>query len=722
MVELKKKNRLLKLLLFFQFLVFVIILVTDFNGLVGQDSLGSKELNSLQSKQFQLITEILYIVFSGLVFLYYNKSTEDRVLDVHSAIKTIGKSIFVLPIVYWIGFLISGFNAPEIIDREGLVFNSSPLSLLFTQALTAASIIAFTNIFLALKTLIFYKRKRYTSFFYNLLFYFIGIAALISAFSGAKFNWVLDELNIGLQFFLILIFISIIVIALRNSWVTYLKRKEKYLYFIVSIGFILIITLLLGQIVFGEDLVYIKVNSKFVAAIVTFSVITIVTYLGVTALSLLLQLPTAGVFDRKMREIQYLHRLSSTINSEPDFNKLVLMITNMANEVTEANATWLEVVDQTTKELYIASSKHLKSEEIRSIKLSVEEGLSGKICKIKKSYVINDVKNDEQFKYLKQWKDGIQSVIAVPLISSKNEIMGIIFCTKNFEYGFDFDDLAMLEAFSNQVVIALENTKLLQDSIQRERLEQELKIAREVQQKLIPQKIPFTEKTEIEAISYTASEVGGDYFDFFYDLSSKLNLIIADVSGKGTSAAFYMAELKGVVKSAAKVYKNAKDILYHCNQVLYEQLEKKSFITASLLQIDEEKGTVKLYRAGHSAFLYYKADTDEMIEYTPKGLGLGISNEKMFNPLLEEKELPYKENDIILMYTDGLDEARNIFNDEYGVEKIIKSLNKHKTLSAIDIKHAILDDVISFCGKAKMHDDMTLIIIKFKDIAKKAGK
>ncbi|MCB0280378.1 MAG: SpoIIE family protein phosphatase, partial [Calditrichaeota bacterium] len=400
------------------------------------------------------------------------------------------------------------------------------------------------------------------------------------------------------------------------------------------------------------------------------------------------------------------------INSEPDFNKLVLMITNMANEVTEASSTWLEILDEKRDKLYIASSKKLTSNEIKTAKLSTSEGLSGRIFKEKKAKIINEIAKDPEFNYIKTWKTGVNSLLAVPLITTKNKIMGIIFVAKNFEFGFEPDDLAMLQAFSNQVVIAIENSKLLKDSIQRERLEQELKIAKEVQQKLLPQNIPLIKGFDISAISFTANEVGGDYYDFISYDKNNFGIVVADVSGKGTSAAFYMAEMKGIIKSLSSIYKAPKDLFSHTNEILFEQLEKKAFITASLVSVDIRKKDIRYIRAGHCPLIYYSAESNELDYKTPKGIGLGLCNKKLFDMNLEEEQFKLKSGDVIVIFSDGLDEARNIFDEEYGDAKIGQLLVKNKDLGADDIKHAILDDIVAFTGKAPMHDDMTLAVIK----------
>jgi serine phosphatase RsbU (regulator of sigma subunit) len=503
-------------------------------------------------------------------------------------------------------------------------------------------------------------------------------------------------------------------IVFRNSWITYLSRSDKYLYFIVLQLIQTIFYVVFDHFILGDDLELVAAQSIFYASATSLLSYFFKLYLFTTSVYLLLHLPTARIFDKKMKEIKFLHDLSTTINSEPDFNKLVLMITNMANEVTEANATWLEIYNEENKKLSIVSSKNLSVHETQSASLSRTEGLGGKVFFNKETIFIPEISKNREFFYLSRWKKEIKSIVAVPLITTKNKILGILYVAKSYDFGFDPNDIAMLEAFTNQVVIALENSKLIKDSVKRERLEQELKIARDVQQKLLPQDIPTIEKTDLDAIAFTANEVGGDYYDFILKNDQTFSVIVADVSGKGTSAAFYMAELKGIIKSLSTIYASSKDLLNHTNNVLMEHLEKKSFITAGMLHFDLEKKIATHLRAGHGPMIYYSSEEDKISYHVPKGIGLGLVKEKIFFSTTEEEKIDLASGDIFVLYTDGLNEARNIFGHEYGDERIGEIVSENLTNSAAEIKNAILDDVIKFAGKAKMHDDMTLAVIKIK--------
>ena len=691
-----------KLYLFTAIIIVISLLVVD---------ILSFYLQAIGTFSFLSMTrETLNVTAFVCIYLYIQKTVDPKTLKINDALAIVIKGFIWIAILYSASMLINGspqFNIDTSLKRKTIQ------TLVSTTLLSHGMVFMYLQIYTAFQTLIFYKRKRQTAFFYNVF----QIIVVLGSLSVVLFDEDLPAIesigDLGISaIFVACAAICIFVLAVRNSWVTYLNRKEKYVFFFISVMLTVFIDILVIDYVLVSDAANIATHSTFYASLIIYFSHFFAIYTLFSCLYILLHLPTARVFDRKMKEVQYLHNLSTAINSEPDFNKLVLMITNMANEVTESKASWLEIYEEDTDRLYIASSKNLSSMEIKTASMSKNEGLTGKIFFAKKSIVINSIEKNQEFRYLRYWKKDINSIVAVPLITTKNKILGIVYAAKTHEHGFDPDDIAMLEAFSNQIVIALENSKLIQDSIQRERLEQELKIAREVQLKLLPQEIPSIPEVDMDAIAFTANEVGGDYYDFIQKNDDIFSVIVADVSGKGTSAAFYMAELKGIVKSLSTIYHSPKELLLHTNSVLNNHLEKKSFITAGMVYFDLKHSTALHVRAGHCPLIHYSAQTKEVQYLTPKGIGLGLSKAKMFSTVTEEQEIRIQPGDIFVLYTDGLNEARNVLEEEYGDEKIGDIIAENATSTASEIKNAILDDVIAFAGKAKMHDDMTLAVIK----------
>lgn len=260
--------------------------------------------------------------------------------------------------------------------------------------------------------------------------------------------------------------------------------------------------------------------------------------------------------------------------------------------------------------------------------------------------------------------------------------------------------------------MALENAKLLEESIEKERLEKELDVARAVQYKILPQKNPNCENFEVTSLFVPAFEVGGDYYDFFQIDESKVGIVIADVSGKGIEAAFIMAEIKGIFASLSKLYKSPKELLIMANSVLKESISRKSFVTAIYGIIDIKNETFNFARAGHSPLLYFNGERIERL--IPMGIGLGLDYTSKFDNTIKEMEIKLNNNDIICLFTDGINESLNENNEEFGYNRLEEIIINNSDSSVDELSNNIMQAVTMFSKNSSQHDDITLVLFKWK--------
>jgi sigma-B regulation protein RsbU (phosphoserine phosphatase) len=286
------------------------------------------------------------------------------------------------------------------------------------------------------------------------------------------------------------------------------------------------------------------------------------------------------------------------------------------------------------------------------------------------------------------------------------------------------DQLGELAASFNQMTGSIEN--LLQTAAEKKRLEEELRIARQIQMSLLPRGPLDFAGLSVTALCVPAREVGGDYYDFFRLGDRRLGILIADVSGKGTSAALYMAELKGLVLSLSQIYQSPRQLLLEVNRIISENLDTRSFITMTYAVIDLIAGTLTFARAGHTPLMYLRADAASTTEVlTPSGLVVGLripgALEK-FSELLEEHQLDLHTGDVLVFYTDGITEAMNADSDLFGDARLGGLVSEHGHLDAGDLRERILREIESFVGAADQHDDMTMILIKVEEFAAAAAE
>ncbi|MBP9119333.1 MAG: PP2C family protein-serine/threonine phosphatase [Ignavibacterium sp.] len=253
--------------------------------------------------------------------------------------------------------------------------------------------------------------------------------------------------------------------------------------------------------------------------------------------------------------------------------------------------------------------------------------------------------------------------------------------------------------------------KFVENITERQRLKKELDVARHVQMSFLPRGNPILKGIDIASICIPAFEVGGDYYDFIHLGKNKLGIIIGDVSGKGTQAAFYMTLTKGFLKAIAKHTDSPSEVLTKMNELFYENVERGRFISMIYAVVDLEAKFIRIARAGHNPVIYH--DTAGKVNLiSPNGLALGLEKGDLFSKVITEFEEKIEAGKTFIFYTDGFTEAVNKKGDEYGLDRMFEIAKSWNNSSAAEIQEKMMADVNKFIGKAPQHDDMTMVILK----------
>ena len=280
------------------------------------------------------------------------------------------------------------------------------------------------------------------------------------------------------------------------------------------------------------------------------------------------------------------------------------------------------------------------------------------------------------------------------------------------------DQLGELAESFNQMTASIED--LLRQAEEKKRLEEELRIAREIQMSLLPRGKAAIPGVAITTLCVPAREVGGDYYDLLPIDEDRLAVLIADVAGKGTSAALYMAELKGVVLSLVRTTPSPRQLLIAANRIISEHLDSRAFITMTYAVVDLRARTMTYARAGHTPLIYRTTDDGAQPHVrilTPDGLvlGLRIDNGELFERLLQEESIPLRSGDLLLFFTDGISEAMNSEAEMFGEARLAQLVAEHGDLPATELRERMLREIDAFVAGAPQHDDMTMILMKFED-------
>jgi sigma-B regulation protein RsbU (phosphoserine phosphatase) len=271
----------------------------------------------------------------------------------------------------------------------------------------------------------------------------------------------------------------------------------------------------------------------------------------------------------------------------------------------------------------------------------------------------------------------------------------------------------LLNTLAAQAAISLSNANNFQELEKKARLQGELEVAQDIQRRFTPQDKPSIPRVNLKGVYYPAYEVGGDYLDYFQTDSGNWVVVIADVSGKGIPAALVMTMLRSTFRAEARYEASAKKLMCAVNDLMIEDLDDKSFVTALCLIIDKDGKSMSYARAGHPPLLIQHANNGNTpVSVSPKGLALGMVAGKDFADRMEEVILQLDHGDRFLIFTDGLLEAMDSDREFYGIKRLLDLMSGESSPEPEGVLKTILDDVRVFIRSEPYHDDLTMLAME----------
>ena len=304
----------------------------------------------------------------------------------------------------------------------------------------------------------------------------------------------------------------------------------------------------------------------------------------------------------------------------------------------------------------------------------------------------------------------IRSVMAVPLASGE-EIFGMVYVDNPFNNRFQEEDLKVLTTIASVASIKIENDRLLEERLEKRRMEEELKVASEIQMRLQPFSPPKLSGWEMTGVSFPCREIGGDYYDFIHrKRDSHLIVAVGDVSGKGTGAALLMSSLHAAVRAQSQTRASISEVMGEINQYIFENSPSNKFLTLFYGELDPDIGTLLYSNGGHNAPIFVRRSGQ--VERLDKG-GLPIG--MMQGSLYQEASVVFQPGDVLVIYSDGITESINERDEEFDEERLIDVVKTNLGRSASGIRDRIDEALSRFVGTTAPVDDMTLMIIKRLD-------
>jgi serine phosphatase RsbU (regulator of sigma subunit) len=304
----------------------------------------------------------------------------------------------------------------------------------------------------------------------------------------------------------------------------------------------------------------------------------------------------------------------------------------------------------------------------------------------------------------KSWLEEIGVAMALPLVT-RGKLIGFI--AIGFKLGrddFDPVDIEMLRPLISQVAVTAENLRLMKENLEKQRLENELSVARRVQEGLLPRSIPETPGLELAGRSLSCLEVAGDYYDIIKIDQSRTVLAIGDVSGKGAGAAMLMSNLQASIRTAVRIGSDLPTMMKQINDLIYDNTESHQFITFFAGVFDARSSKFTYVNAGHNPPLAISPG-GKVRELYRGGLILGAMPGQEY----EQEEITLSEGDLVFLYTDGLSEAENGMGEMYGEERVRDFVVDHRNLSVDRLLDSISEDAATFSEGIPARDDLTLL-------------
>ncbi|TKJ44740.1 hypothetical protein CEE35_06750 [Candidatus Aerophobetes bacterium Ae_b3b] len=430
--------------------------------------------------------------------------------------------------------------------------------------------------------------------------------------------------------------------------------------------------------------------------------------------------------ERKIYEMEKLYRLGVEVSSTLDINVVLDLCINTTVEVLEAKMGFIFLVDEKSHQLFLGSMAEFENEGVRpqsspsggsvevvkrgELRLEQGKGIAGWVVKNKKPLLVNDVDTKELLSNPIYEDCGfeVKSILCVPLLL-KDRVIGVIqVCNKRKDGLFSREDQHLLVSFAVHAAIAIENAKLYQEVAEKERMKKELEIAHRLQTSLLPDNPPQIKGYQIAAISVPAKEVGGDFYDFIDVADNKIGLVIGDVAGKGLPAALFMALSRSFLRAQAIGNLEAKTVMEGTNRLIANDAREGMFVTAFYAILDIPGKVLKLSNAGHNPPFLFHSSMGKCEDLKVEGIALGVLDEAQF----QQKEIILRKDDIVVFYTDGIVEAIDKNNQQFGVERLIKIFKDNPHLQVSQLIKSIEKKVEEFTKGQPQFDDLTLMLIK----------
>lgn len=393
---------------------------------------------------------------------------------------------------------------------------------------------------------------------------------------------------------------------------------------------------------------------------------------------------------------------------EMDLNRILKIIVDDACQALDCDRASLYQYDAKRNELFTSFVTELEIEEIRK---SLDQGISGYVARERKVANIPDPALDPRWDSAIDRATGYQTrnILAAPLISAHDDsLLGVLTVLNKHHGAFDKSDELLIEAFSQHAAAALDRTRLVAKVQEREQIEASLNVAREVQRRFMPQKMPVVPGYEFATWWYPHEAVGGDYCDLLPLRDGRTALCVADVSGHGLGPSLIMASVRAALRTLVLEHHSPEELLNLLGQALADDLDNL-FITVILVMLDAGSHRIEFANAGHGPAMHYCAATGKFAPLSATGMPLGVVPGTKY-PAGPPVQLAVC--DMLLLCTDGIVEAMDGEGKQFGQDRLEQLVHQHASQPLAELVKLIGHDVSAHYEGESPPDDLTILVAR----------
>ena len=415
------------------------------------------------------------------------------------------------------------------------------------------------------------------------------------------------------------------------------------------------------------------------------------------------------VIRRHVEELQTMLKVSELLSSARHVDEVLRLIVRTVVETLDVKACGVRLVDPKSGELVLKAAHGLSAEYLGKGPVPIKRSEIDQAAMEGEPVYIRDIAKDPRILYpAEMLREGLRSNLVVGL-RVRGKPIGALRIYSEEKRIFHKSEIALAQAIANLSAVAIESAQLYEEALEKDRLEYELGLAAQIQAHLLPQEFPEIEGFDICALNEPCRQVGGDFYDFIPETDGRrLGIIIADVCGKSMGGALLMATARSAVRVQCEHCTTPAEIVTRVNISLCRDTRPEEFVTMLFAKLDPKTRVLHYTNAGHNRPLLFRGD--EILSLEGSGMVAGVLPDNTYH----ESDVPLQSGDVLFLYTDGLDEARNPEQQLFGMERAEKVILDHRAESASEIITALKDAVNLFTSGRDRSDDLTLIVIKVK--------